>query len=143
MLVHTETEIDAPAQRIWEILADFDAYPEWNPLIPRVDGRAVVGTQARIRLAIGRLRVPITVEILCADPERELCWVGPAKDWLRRAGNGTHYFRIHPLGEGRVRFEHGEEFAGLAVPNRFARGERVLTRGYEALNRALKRRAEG
>jgi hypothetical protein len=142
VLVHTEIEIDATAERVWEILADFEAYPEWNPLIPSAEGCAEVGTTARIRLAIGKLRVPITVEVLCADPGRELSWVGPAEERLRRVGRGTHFFRIHPIEDGRVRFEHGEEFEGLVVPRRFARGERLLGRGYAALNRALKRRAE-
>jgi hypothetical protein len=143
LLVHTEIEIDAPAARVWEILADFDAYPDWNRLIPRVTGAPVVGSTAGIRLALGSVQVPISVEILCADPGRELCWVGPAQKHLRHLGNGTHYFRIHEIDDRRIRFEHGEEFAGLLVPRRFARGEQFLTRGYESLNRALKRRAEG
>lgn len=143
MIVHTEIEIEAAAERVWEILADFDSYPEWNPLIPHATGSAEVGRTARIHLAIGNLKVPITVEVLRAEPGRELCWVGPAQEWLRRVGRGTHFFRIEKVDEQHVRFEHGEEFEGIAVPRRFARGERFLTRGYEALNRALKRRAEG
>lgn len=142
MLIHTETTIDAPADRVWEILADFDSYPEWNPLIPSATGYAEVGATAHIRLAIGSLQVPVAVEVVRAEPGRELCWVGPAQEWLRRLGRGTHFFRIAKIDEGRVRFEHGEEFEGIVVPNRFARAERFLTRGYEALNRALKRRAE-
>jgi uncharacterized protein YndB with AHSA1/START domain len=27
----TEVEIAAPPERIWEILTDFAAYPDWNP----------------------------------------------------------------------------------------------------------------
>ena len=87
--------------------------------------------------------MPITVEVLRAEAGRELRWVGPAQEWVRRVASGTHYFRIEKTGDRRIRFEHGEEFTGLVVPSRFARGERFLTRAYEALNRALKRRAEG
>ena len=29
----TDVEIDASAERVWSVLADFDAYPEWNPFI--------------------------------------------------------------------------------------------------------------
>ena len=33
-------EIDAPAERVWQVLTDFRRYPEWNPFMPRVAGEA-------------------------------------------------------------------------------------------------------
>jgi uncharacterized protein YndB with AHSA1/START domain len=31
--LHTEIEIDASAERVWDILTDFASYPQWNPFI--------------------------------------------------------------------------------------------------------------
>ena len=37
-VLETQIEIAAPAARMWEILADFATYPEWNPFIKRAAG---------------------------------------------------------------------------------------------------------
>ena len=31
-------EIEAPAEKVWESLIDFTAYPAWNPFITRAEG---------------------------------------------------------------------------------------------------------
>src|SRR5208337_3854746 len=31
--IHTEIEINAPAEKVWKVLTDFAAYPEWNPFV--------------------------------------------------------------------------------------------------------------
>ena len=36
--LHTEIEIDAAAERVWQVLTDFDAFPEWNPFIRSIEG---------------------------------------------------------------------------------------------------------
>ena len=33
-----EVEIAAPAERVWSVLVDFDAYPDWNPFIRSIQG---------------------------------------------------------------------------------------------------------
>jgi uncharacterized protein YndB with AHSA1/START domain len=32
--VFSEVEIQAPAERIWQVLTDFASYPEWNLFVP-------------------------------------------------------------------------------------------------------------
>ena len=53
--IHTEIIIQASAQRVWDVLTDFEAYPQWNPLITSVQGQARVGVDAPCR--VGR-RIP-------------------------------------------------------------------------------------
>ena len=48
--IHTEIEISAPAERVWELLTDFAAYPQWNPFIRYISGRPVPGERLEVRL---------------------------------------------------------------------------------------------
>src|SRR5262245_6218093 len=137
--VHTEVEIDVPAERVWRSLTDFVAYPEWNPFVRRVAGEVKVG--ARLHISIrppGGRGMTFRPTVLVADPDRELRWLG--RLWVPGLFDGEHAFVIEPLGKGRVRFIQRERFAGLLVPllSKMLDGE--TRRGFEAMNRALKER---
>ncbi len=45
-------EIDAPVEKVWEVLTDPRTWPEW---FPGVDSVASVNTSVRVRASIGRL----------------------------------------------------------------------------------------
>lgn len=143
MRIHTEIDIDAPADRVWEILTNFAEYPSWNPMIPKLTGQLSVGARLNFQISVNRrLKVPISVELITADAPRELRWVGPRFSPLRRILSGSHYFKIDEMDDARVRFTHGEDFEGLAIPTTWRRAEKAIAPMYAALNRALKHRAE-
>jgi hypothetical protein len=48
--LHSEIEIDASAERVWDILTDFASYPQWNPFIRRIGGELEVGERLEVRL---------------------------------------------------------------------------------------------
>ena len=139
--LHSEIEIDAPAERVWYLLTDFASYPQWNPFIRRISGEPTKGErlEARIEPPGGR-GMTFKPKVLNAEPNRELRWLGH----LLVAGlfDGEHSFTIQPLEENRIRFIQREAFKGLLVPL-FARSLETNTqRGFEEMNRALKERAE-
>jgi hypothetical protein len=43
-------EVDAPAEVTWEVVTDFDRYPEWNPFTVRVDTTGEVGADVLLHL---------------------------------------------------------------------------------------------
>jgi len=45
--VFSEIEIQATADRVWQVLTDFARYPEWNPFIRRISGEPKEGTRLR------------------------------------------------------------------------------------------------
>jgi hypothetical protein len=139
--LETEIEIDAGPERVWAILIDFAAYPEWNPFIKSVCGVPEQGARLAVRIQpSGTKGVTFRPTVLVADAERELRWRGR----LLLAGifDGEHCFTIEPLARGRVRFQHSERFRGVLVPFFRGRLERDARRGFEEMNRALKARAE-
>jgi uncharacterized protein YndB with AHSA1/START domain len=49
--VYASTIIDAPAQRVWSVIRDFNALPQWHPLIAesRIEGHAAADKVGCIR----------------------------------------------------------------------------------------------
>jgi hypothetical protein len=139
--IHTEIEIDAPAERVWRVLTDFAAYPQWNPFVRRGEGEVKVGFRLQVFIQpAGGKGMSFRPRVLVADPGRELRWLGHL--WVPGLFDGEHSFVIEPLGEGRVRFIQRERFGGLLLPLLWKILDRETRRGFEEMNRALKLRCE-
>ena len=137
----TEIEIQATAERVWQLLTDFPSFPQWNPFIRKATGNIQVGERLEVNVQpSGASGMTFRPTVLKAEPNRELRWLGHLL--ISGIFDGEHSFAIEPLGENRVRFTQREVFTGLLVPL-FARGLDTDTRrGFEEMNRALKARAE-
>ena len=137
----TTIEIEASPARVWQVLTDFPAYPEWNSVLPQIRGEAVPGKrlQVWVRFVAG-ITVSFRPKVLHAEYERELRWQGR---FLRsRLFAGEHSFVIEPLGNGRVLFLHDEVYSGLLVPVILPLIGGSNRRVFEVMNRELKARAE-
>ncbi len=139
--IHTEIEIQATPEQVWDVLTDFAAYPEWNPFIQRIAGNVAVGAKLDAFLQPpGNRGMGFRPTVLAATPARELRWLGH----LGFSGifDGEHIFRIEPVGADRVRFVEEEHFAGVLAPLflRFIEGSTKA--GFVAMNEALKARVE-
>ena len=141
LTLHTETVIAADPARIWEILTDFAGYRDWNRSIPHAEGIARAGTVLRVTIRWPGLRPSrYQLEVLAAEPEHELRWLGH----FGRTGlmDGDHRFVIEPLGERRCRVIQIEHFAGWLVPLFAPWLKKNVLSGFELMNSALKERAE-
>lgn len=140
--IRTEIEISALPCRVWEVLADFSNYPDWNPFILEVKGCVRQGATITYRFEFPPgIRIWTAAAILRFDQEKELRW---AAHFLTPAiFNGEHYFVIAPMTGGGVIFRHGEIFSGLLLPVVWPILQKYGPRIYEALNSALKQRVQG
>ncbi|GIH78415.1 SRPBCC domain-containing protein [Planobispora longispora] len=136
--VRTEIEIDASPEKVWQVLTDFAAYPQWNPFIVSAQGEPSVGATLTNRLAGNGGEMTFTPTVLAATPGRELRWLG--RFVMPGVVDGEHYFLIEDLGGGRSRLIQGETFTGALVP--FAGKALDVADGFAAMNAALKARAE-
>jgi Polyketide cyclase / dehydrase and lipid transport len=52
-----ERDVGAPPNRVWDILVDLDAWPQWGPTVAGAKltdtGRLVLGSRGKIRLPLG------------------------------------------------------------------------------------------
>jgi hypothetical protein len=138
--LHAAVDIDAPAERVWQVVSDFRRYPDWNPFIVRAAGEPHVGESLDITIAApGMKPVSFRPRVLDVEPGRLIRWKGEFK--LPGLFDGRHALIVEPLDGGRSRFTTHENVTGILLP--FA--GRVMTasqQGFDLMARAVKERAE-
>ena len=136
-----EVEVQASPDRVWEVLADFAAYHQWNPFIVQATGQAVPGSRLELRMRPpGGRTTTFRPEVLEADPGRKLRWLG--RVLVPGLFDGEHRFTIQPTGPGRVRLTQHEEFRGILAPLLLAFIAKPTLAGFHQMNQALKSRVE-
>jgi hypothetical protein len=139
--LRSEIEIQASAERVWQLLTDFASFPQWNPFIRRASGYLQVGKRLEVNIQpSGASGMTFRPTVLKAEPNRELRWLGHLL--IPGLFDGEHVFTIEPFGSNRVRFAQREIFTGLLVPLFARRLDTDTRRRFEEMNRGLKVRAE-
>ena len=136
----TEIDIDAPPERVWEVLTDFASFPEWNPFLRKAEGELSVGSRLKVRMEPPEGKgMTFRPRVLVAEPNHELRWLG--RLLVPGLADGEHVFSLESLGNGRTHLVHREEFRGPL----WALLKGTLRRtelGFHAMNAALKKRTE-
>lgn len=132
--ITTSTILNASPVRVWTVLTDFAAYPDWNPFVTEATGDWAVGNTVAIT-AGGMAFKP---EVLVYEPGKELRWRG--KLLINGLFDGEHYFVLTDQENGTTLLEHGEHFTGLLTgPLKGMVYEKTKT-GFEEMNKALEAR---
>ena len=140
-IVRTQIEIEAPVERIWEILVDLDRYHEWNPFITNATGRIAPGATFKVSPVSDRGKRHVFVpQVTDYQEHREFTWTG--EFYFRWLALGDHTFRLTPVNDGRVRLDHDERIYGMAAPFVYLMAKEQIRTGFEAMNIALRARAE-
>ncbi|WP_416841533.1 SRPBCC family protein [Haloferax sp. DFSO52] len=135
----TSIDIDAPAETVWQVLTDFDSYPEWNGYT-RIAGAPEEGTRLVVSSGPEVGRMPTFKPTVLQAGDGELRWLGHL--FVRGLFDGEHRFVVQDMGEGRSRLIQSETFSGLLVgPINRLYGDDTK-RNFDGVNAALKARAE-
>jgi hypothetical protein len=138
--IRTEVEIEAAAGRVWDVLADFDAYPEWNPFITAIKGVPEAGARLVVTIrAPGRKARDFRPRVLAAREGRELRWLGRLV--MPGIFDGEHIHELEEVAPETTRYIQREKFGGILVPL-LSGVLRDTERGFQAMAEALRQRAE-
>ena len=138
--LHAAIEIDAPAERVWQVVSDFGKYADWNPFIVRAAGAVRVGERLDITIsAPGMKPVTFRPRVLDVEPGRLVRWKGEFK--LPGLFDGRHALIVDALDGGRSRFTTHEDVSGILLPF-LAKVMTASQQGFELMARAVKTRAE-
>ena len=142
MTLTSDVVIFASPARVWDVFSDFSAYPEWNAFIPAATGTLEKGARLTVRIAPpGGVPMTLSPKIITLTPGSRLTWRG--RLFAPGVFDGEHDFALAARDSYVTRFTQSETFKGILVPL-FARSlRRNVQPGFEQMNAALKRRAEG
>jgi len=136
----TEIEIRASPEKIWQVLTDLDRYSQWNPFIQKAIGTTKIGESVDITFKSASKEMTLHCMVFKVEPNRGLRWkyhIG-----LNTLFSGEHSFAIEPIDANHVRFVDREIFNGLLVPLRAKDIDTNSKYGFEAMDKALKAKAE-
>ena len=134
VIAHGRIEIEASSETVWNVLAVFSRWPEWNPDVRSItlDGPVAPGTRFRWKAGPGT----ITSTLREVVRPRTIAWVGDTMGI-----HAVHAWRIEPSG-GRVVVTTDESWRGL-LPRLFRRSmQRQLQRSTDTGLQRLKIEAE-
>jgi len=139
--LHTEIEIDAPADIVWKVLTDFHSYPDWNPFIRSFDVLPEPGRQFSVTIQPTGKK-PMTFKPVCLAliPGKEFRWLGHL--FVTGLFDGEHIFELKELDDNRTLLIQRENFRGLLVPLLWWQLNTSTRSGFEQMNLQLKNRAE-
>ena len=132
--------IQAPAETIWEILYDLERWREWNPLYTEARGAIRIGGQLDLVMQLeGEPARRITPVVLEWVPNDQIHWRHKLMGGLVST---TRFLELEQLDTASTIFSNGELIGGVMGPAYARRIGRRLYRSFQAMNEALKERAE-
>lgn len=136
--IETQIIINAAPQKVWEILTDFNNYPNWNPFIKSIAGSINIGSTLKVTIepeeGKGMTFKPVVQSLV---KNKELSWLG--KLLFKGVFDGKHKFQLIDNGNGITTFIQSEEFSGILVS--FINLDKTAE-GFNTMNQSLKEWAE-
>ncbi|OQW93705.1 MAG: hypothetical protein BWK79_09725 [Beggiatoa sp. IS2] len=138
----TKIEINAPISEVWHVLADFQSYPHWNPLIYKVEGHLRTGSKIRlfVNMPYG-IKSSFQVTLVKVEPVKELRWLGRLVE-TEFLMSGDHFFILEAINQETTQFIHGENLQGLISPVFMYLLGNPMHQSYVEFNKAIKQRCE-
>ena len=133
--ISTSIQINATPEKVWQVLTDFESYPEWNPFIQSLKGDVRVGNRIDVNLG-GMAFKPLVLEFTLNQKFR---WIGHLL--IKGIFDGEHQFEIITNPDGSTQLIQSEKFRGLLIPF-VPKVLKDTKANFELMNQALKQRAE-
>ncbi|MFT5695008.1 MAG: hypothetical protein ACI9QQ_000983 [Myxococcota bacterium] len=135
-----KTLIDAPAETVWAVLVDFEAYGAWNEFCPQMKGELTMGAPLEMQVNLGHGLQEQVEYITCIEAPHKIVWsmrnlpddpIHANRTQLIESIDATHcsYWSI-------------DAFEGKAVAAMMKAMAEEVERGFALCAEGLKREAE-
>lgn len=136
----TEITLQTTRNRVWELLTDFALYPQWNPLLTKLEGAGTSGAWHVLVVHLPGIDPFTARKCLLTVEENRVSWrcqlvAARLLDWTLR-------FEIEALSPERLKFVQRSEFSGALAPIFSFALNKPLADGMEQLSQAVRRWGE-
>jgi hypothetical protein len=137
----TEICINASKEKIWDLLMNVAAYPQWNPFIKSIEGTLAVGEKIHVLIAPpGTSSMKMNPTILNIQSGVEFRWIGHLL--IPGLFDGEHIFQLIDNNDGTTTFVQMENFKGILVPLFAKMLDDNTKNGFETMNQKIKELCE-
>ncbi len=105
-------KINATPERIWGLLTDASAYPEWNPAVLKIEGKIAEGEKIALTSIVNPKR-EFKLNVADVDAPHSMVWWDGMPLGLFK---GVRTFRLTPQEDGTTEFFMEEVYSGLMAP---------------------------
>ncbi|UII33476.1 SRPBCC domain-containing protein [Fulvivirga ulvae] len=137
----TSIEIAASPEKVWNILMDFNLYPDWNPFIISIIGKPKIRERLRVTLQpAGSKPMVFKPQVTLLKKAKQFGWLGSL--FMRGLFDGHHVFEIEAITDDKCIFIQREDFSGILVPLLWKSIDTKTRAGFMAMNNKIKDLAE-
>jgi hypothetical protein len=138
--LYTSFTINAPAEKVMQVILDFESYPHWNPLVKAIQGKASVGEKLQVLIQPqNQSGMKLSPKVLISEP-LHFAWRGNLI--VPGLFDGEHHFEVIKLSDNSCQLNHYENFSGILIPLFRKMLEVDTYQSFKLLNQALKERVE-
>jgi hypothetical protein len=141
LVIEHVLSIEAPADRVWEVVCDLASYPKWNPFVVECASTLAVGDPISMRVRLFSLWAqPQREQILEHELGWRLCYGLPPSRLGALESRRSH--EVLATGTARTRYISHFELGGWLAPLVSLLLGRRLRAGFGAMSAAIRVRAE-
>jgi uncharacterized protein YndB with AHSA1/START domain len=132
--------IQAPIERVWEVLVDFPNYINWNQFNPGINTELSLGTAVVMQVVMAGQQFEMTEYMSRIEPCRALAW-----RMENNPGDPIHAERtqyLEPVGTGSCKYWSVDEFSGPGMATMLAESGPAVEAGFELAAQCLKQHCE-
>ncbi len=139
--IRTEIQIAASPEKVWSILANFNTWKNWNPIVSDASGDAALGSELTVVMCgkDGKASQKYKPVITVFQKPKSLHW--RAKMMAKVLFTNDKILELKEV-SGGTNVIHSELFGGFMVPMFWSMMKREVPTMLEKMNTALKKKVE-
>lgn len=138
--INHDLEVNAPAETVWQVITDFDKYPEWNPFLEACESTLKPGDPIHVTVHLGKQVRRETEYIIECTPGKGFAYrmKPPPLGMLR--SRRSH--EIVPIDDQRCTYRSRFRLEGWLAPVVQAFMGKHLLAGFNGMSEGIRMRAE-
>ena len=141
-IIESAIIIEAPIEKVWQVLSNFEQYQQWNPFTPKVELSKVIGAPVylHVKMRPTSSKILVQKETLQYWKEGEQINWGIEDSWYIQT---VRVQKLKKLEDNRTEYFTSDTFYGPLKSLVLLLFSSKIQRGFDAVAKALKMEVEG